>query len=72
VEADPWIHDIESNNKCFNEVGQKPKIQKVPSTLGEIKSNKKCYDLMVVAISPSHHGKREPEQMETLKIKFVR
>ncbi|CAA2989025.1 Hypothetical predicted protein [Olea europaea subsp. europaea] len=65
ISKDEWLISVE---KYVHDTTNKPQIQRVPSLLRDIQSNEKCYDPLVVSIGPYHHGKKQLESFENLKI----
>ncbi|KAF9664613.1 hypothetical protein SADUNF_Sadunf16G0036600 [Salix dunnii] len=52
---------------------QGPRIPRVPQIFSGIKSNKKCYEPMVVSIGPYYRGKHDDfQEMEKSKVNMVR
>ncbi|XP_060174613.1 UPF0481 protein At3g47200-like [Lycium barbarum] len=67
-----WLNSLEkSGGYPAKGSTQKPKIQMVPEILRGIESNISCYEPLVVAIGPFHHGKPKLQPMEKYKEKLA-
>ncbi|XP_057964441.1 UPF0481 protein At3g47200-like [Malania oleifera] len=67
---DQWLQSIKQ--APASNQGQKCRIQKVPETLREIKSNKNCYEPHMVSIGPYHLGKPKLKEMQKVKVLMAR
>ncbi|XP_009793821.2 UPF0481 protein At3g47200-like [Nicotiana sylvestris] len=61
-----WLSSVEN----YPAIGssEKPKIQMVPKMQRESESNIRCYEPLVVALGPFHHGKSKLQPMEKYKV----
>ncbi|XP_009798517.2 UPF0481 protein At3g47200-like [Nicotiana sylvestris] len=63
-----WLKSLEKS-RGYPTIGssQKPKIYMVTKMHREIESNVRCYEPLVVALGPFHHGKSKLQPMEKYK-----
>ncbi|XP_019254496.1 PREDICTED: UPF0481 protein At3g47200-like [Nicotiana attenuata] len=62
-----WLSSVENSPAAIGS-SEKPKIQMVPKMHREIESNIRCYEPLVVALGPFHHGKPKLQPMEKYKV----
>ncbi|XP_010263428.1 PREDICTED: putative UPF0481 protein At3g02645 [Nelumbo nucifera] len=62
-----WLASIMNCEQKTTRSQNKPRMQKVPKIMRDVKDSNRIYDPMVVSVGPYHHGKPELEQVEKLK-----